>query len=371
MAEDDQGLHACFKRARLEPSWIQEFCQSLKIETLEDYIYLFNKSSWENEIETHLQSIPALKDNRLALSRFKAAYEAGAAAIKNARDVASKIDADKDLDEPLGEVQMSQLMADWKKSYDLDMDPQLEPADTLRGRVFREFKRKSMTVLEMRKIKTVVSACVPSTTEVAVLSDSLALQLKREQISPIKDVVQYYWRLRTLCYCWAFCGNWMMVDHDGVSRKMMTLTEALSYADNALREAMTYGAGSLSWLERVDTLTRGRMASLVRRGWSAGQALKEARRESYLDWRSPTLIDPQASTGTKRRPDGVPEPPSKAARPLVRTVSMLKGGKKLCKPWNDDRGCSGNCGNAHLCDVRLESGAACGQKHKRSQHKFD
>ena len=105
----------------------------------------------------------------------------------------------KDLDEPLGEAQMSQLMADWRKSYDLDMDPQLEPADTLRGRVFREFNRKSMTVLEMRMVKTVVSACVPSTTEVAVLSDSLALQLKREQLSPVKDVVQYYWRLRSLC----------------------------------------------------------------------------------------------------------------------------------------------------------------------------
>ena len=373
MAQDDQGLQACFKRARLETSWTQEFCKSVKIETLEDYVYLFNKSTWETELEAHLQGIPALKDNRLALSRFKSAYEAGAAAIKQARDVASKIDADKDLDEPLGEVQMSQLMSDWKKSYDFDMDPQLEPADTLRGRVFREFKRKSMTVLEMRKVKTVASACVPSTTEVAVLSDSLALQLKREQVSPIKDVVQYYWRLRTLCYCWAFCGNWMVVDHDGVSRKMMTLTDAISYADNALREAMNYGAGSLAWLERVDTLTRGRMASLVCRGWSAGQALKEACRESYLDWRSPSQAQSQGDVAQlpKRRQDATLESPSKIARPQVRTVSMVKGGKRLCKPWSDERGCPGNCGNLHLCDVRLDSGAACGQKHKRSQHKFD
>ena len=253
------------------------------------------------------------------------------------------------------------------------MDPQLEPADTLRGRVYREFKRKSMTVLEMRKVKTVVSACVPSTTEVAVLSDSLALQLKREQVSPIKDVVQYYWRLRTLCYCWAFCGNWMVTDHDGVSRKMMSLTDALSYADNALREAMSYGAGSLAWLERVDTLTRGRMASLVRRGWSAGLALKEARRESYLDWRSPSLVESQCDGAPlpKRRQDPLTESPAKVARPQVRTVSTAKGGKRLCKPWNYERGCPGNCGNLHLCDVRLESGAACGQKHKRSQHKFD
>ena len=165
----------------------------------------------------------------------------------------------------------------------------------------------------------------------------------------------------------------MVIDHDGVSRKMMTLTDAISYADNALREAMNYGAGSLAWLERVDTLTRGRMASLVRRGWSAGQALKEARRESYLDWRSPSQAESQGDLDRlpKRRQDATLESPSKIARPQVRTVSMVKGGKRLCKPWNDERGCPGKCGNLHLCDVRLDSGAACGQKHKRSQHKFD
>eukprot|EP00439_Symbiodinium_sp_Y106_P049214 s186_g6.t1 len=121
---------------------------------------------------------------------------------------------------------------------------------------------------------------------------------------------------------------------------------------------MSYGAGSLAWLERVDTLTRGRMASLVRRGWSAGLALKEARRESYLDWRSPSLVESQCDGAPlpKRRQDPLTESPAKVARPQVRTVSTAKGGKRLCKPWNYERGCPGNCGNLHLCDVRLESG---------------
>ena len=67
MTEDDQGLQMCFKHARLETSWIQELCTSVKIETLEGYIFFVNKSTWETEPEQHLQSIPALKDNRLPL----------------------------------------------------------------------------------------------------------------------------------------------------------------------------------------------------------------------------------------------------------------------------------------------------------------
>ena len=40
---------------------------------------------------------------------------------------------------------------------------------------------------------------------------------------------------------------------------------------------MDYGKGSLVWLQRNDVLTRGKMATLVRRGILAGVALGEAR----------------------------------------------------------------------------------------------
>lgn len=136
-----------------------------------------------------------------------------------------------------------------------------------------------------------------------------AFQLKREQLAPVHDVVQYYFRLRTLCYCWAFCGNWLLVDHDGSHRKMIALSEALDYAGSAVREAMTFGRGNLQWLERCDTVSRGRMASLVRRGWTAGSALKEARRESYLDWRTPSGADSAPMTPKRKPLPEIPETP--------------------------------------------------------------
>ena len=76
----------------------------------------------------------------------------------------------------------------------------------------------------------------------------------------------------------------------------------------------------------------------------------------------------------KNRPVPEPELPPLAKRPRMvkadakQTVSMLKGGKALCKAYNDQRGCRG-CEKMHACDIRLPSGQAClSTKHNRLTH---
>ena len=50
------------------------------------------------------------------------------------------------------------------------------------------------------------------------------------------------------------------------------------------------------------------------------------------------------------------------------TVSMVKGGKRICKRYNDARGCPG-CSDLHACDVKLPSGKAClSPNHNRLSH---
>ena len=120
-------------------------------------------------------------------------------------------------------------------------------------------------------------------------------------------------------------------------------------------------------------------------GWPAAAALHEALREAHLDWRAPAvmshgqdvvpaqrskqLLEQEAPPAASAESDG-PAKKRQIKADNFRTVSKVKGGAKLCKPFNDGRGCSDKqCGSLHACDVRLDNGQACmSKKHTRLSH---
>ena len=236
-----------------------------------------------------------------------------------------------------------------------------------------------MTVIDAKKIRSMMHITTPKSKEQVDLPGGIQLQFDREYSANFRSVADYYAALRILAHCWAWSGNYF-VQYNGENILMCDLSSALSYADRAFRDCMEYGHGSLKWLERNDTLTRGRMAMYVRRGWPASVSLIEALRECHLEWRSPAVLPQPSSPEPKprsTRPDPPSEPvggPVKRARALKsdahKTVSMIKGGSKLCKPYNDGRGCrDSSCTSLHQCDVKLPSGAPClSKKHTRLEH---
>ena len=53
----------------------------------------------------------------------------------------------------------------------------------------------------------------------------------------------------------------------------------------------------------------------------------------------------------------------------IKTAEKDAKGIVVCKMFNDRRGCnSKNCKKSHLCDVIIESGEKCGQRHRRVEH---
>ncbi|CAE7505196.1 unnamed protein product [Symbiodinium necroappetens] len=331
---DDKGLKTCFTACNVLPEWQAAIVAQHQIETLDDFIFMINKKEWESSVAAFCQEVPSIKDNRLALARVKAAWQAGSVAIESSQQSAIKHQGDLDLDDPLPEATMQTLQSDWKRTYSFIIEPHLEPADSLRGRVHREFKRRSMSVLDARKIKTVVSQSMPSREENITLNNGVVLQMHKEHLAPLRSAVEYYWRLRTLAYAWAWGGNFMCKDSDGVEKRMIDLTECLDYADLSLRNCLEFGSGSVSWYEKNDNLTRGKMASLIRRGNNACTALALALQECHLEWRAPlprSIQSEATSVDTKKRTStelGLPPAPK---NPRLQTVSMAKGGRKFCK----------------------------------------
>ena len=80
--QNDRGLQTCFDAANVQSTWAATFCKLHKLETLDDFVYLMDSKDWEQNLKDLLNASSDLKDNRLILARFKAAYESGVSAIK-------------------------------------------------------------------------------------------------------------------------------------------------------------------------------------------------------------------------------------------------------------------------------------------------
>ena len=165
------------------------------------------------------------------------------------------------------------------------------PAERLKNRLFREFRRRSMTVTAVSKMSTKILENAPPT-ESETTVGNMTFKTKEERTVIPKDVVGYYWGLRTLMYAWAQAGNYLVdsVLNPGKQVLMMPLHVALDYADRFLQTVLASNISEetkLSWGERQDRTTRSVMASLVRPDggkYPAQEALLMAINETATNW---------------------------------------------------------------------------------------
>ena len=296
------------------------------------------RASWESSLKELADAVLELRGDRLVLARLKAAYETGFAAVHNSQAV-EKQDA-ADLDQPIPDNFFQQLDQEWKRSYNLPIEAHLDPCDSLRGRIWRELRRRTLTLLELRKVRSVIGGSAPLEEETISLDGGVTLQFAKEGYAAPKNVIEYYLRLRTLCMAWAWCGNFRQKCLDGKDKLVMPLHVSLDYADMALHHCSSYGSSSLAWLQRNDLLTRGSMCAKVRRGMTAAVALQEALHETHLAWRSPGPRAVEASVGTlggpksggKRLQEDTTPPPPPAKVPRARLFPWQRGAGNCVRP---------------------------------------
>lgn len=155
---DDRGLATCLRGAQIKEEWATSYLTHHQIGTLDDFVYTVTGHEWEKSLESLVFAVTGLQHNRIALARFKSAYECGAQALKQAAQSAPK---SEDLDAVLPDGQLQQLQNDWLKRYSLQFESFLEPSEQLRSRIYREFKGQKLTVLEIRKVKSVLNLAKP------------------------------------------------------------------------------------------------------------------------------------------------------------------------------------------------------------------
>lgn len=345
---------------------VKHLTATLKMENLDDFINYVNEDKAKQELADIVQGCNAVKNDQIQVARLRTAWIVAKAAI-----VESGV-KEEELDSPLLASQSQQLEQAWKLRYPFEIDIYLTPADSLLGRVYREFKKRQPTVLSIAKVKSVLMDKKPRDDRVVSLPAGVTLRFDEEDSLVIRSAMEYYFQLRVLMYAWSYCGNFVTSSAGQVADSLfLRLDECIRYADMSLRHCMEFGKARKDWLQERDELTRGHFATNVRRGMRGDLALKQALSDTHLDWRNPGRAS-SPDKGAENKRQRVASPPRGApSASKAKTVSTLPGGQKVCKAWNDGRGCSiKGCTNAHVCDaIDAATGKACAKQHTRLSHR--
>ena len=179
----------------------------------------------------------------------------------------------------------------------------------------------------------------------------------------MRSVLEYYKALRILAHGYAIVGQHKAPSKEEPGKDVVfsPLSDNMRYPDTILRIATALSdmapSSLLDFVRSRDEATRARMIELIRQGWPQGEVRNKSWREHELRWSLP----PQVKRSLEESPPGAS--PGKK----MRTATHYQG-QLICKRYNDNRGCDGNCGKLDICDVILPDGSVCGsKKHHRLQ----
>ena len=398
VAVADGGLAQVFAEKNVDPLIVGVFTTE-GIQTLEDFASSFTAANWEKEAEDFRDKVESLKGKTVFAARLRNAVILARAVInrpppeKEAAPLA-------DFEAPLDAGQKDQMAKAWTTRYGIVLTMHLCPADPLVNRLFREFRSNTPSLILVNKMRSLYTDHNPDPVKQVPIGDGLSLTVQgKEQNEVVRDVAQYYFRLRILANASAKAGNY---EWDSKVEKDSKVTFApldvnLDYADFAFRSTIQQPGTAWAlrqWLEERDLHTRGLMCNYMKGGMAQGEALQKALSDCQIKWGTPPAA-PAAESRRRLRGDSPPryngdgkghkkrklqvmgkfqQTQSQHAQSSkggkdgggkgVKYATIAKGGKKICRSYNSGQ-CKEPCpyNGAHVCAV-----AGCGMKHPSSRH---
>ena len=398
VAVADGGLAQVFAEKNVDPLIVGVFTTE-GIQTLEDFASSFTAANWEKEAEDFRDKVESLKGKTVFAARLRNAVILARAVInrpppeKEAAPLA-------DFEAPLDAGQKDQMAKAWTTRYGIVLTMHLCPADPLVNRLFREFRSNTPSLILVNKMRSLYTDHNPDPVKMVPIGDGLSLTVQgKEQNEVVRDVAQYYFRLRILANASAKAGNY---EWDSKVEKDSKVTFApldvnLDYADFAFRSTIQQPGTAWAlrqWLEERDLHTRGLMCNYMKGGMAQGEALQKALSDCQIKWGTPPAA-PAAESRRRLRGDSPPryngdgkghkkrklqvmgkfqQTQSQHAQSSkggkdgggkgVKYATIAKGGKKICRSYNSGQ-CKEPCpyNGAHVCAV-----VGCGLKHPSSRH---
>ena len=354
----------------------------------------------------------AYADDCAALANLKMAWREAETIISRGLKRSADGLADECLDEPLAVQTYTNIVDVFVHQYAMPaVPPQRVACDTLVGRIHREFEKRQPTAFAISRVRCLAKAQRQSKPKQARVSEFVQIEFSDpfadEEINDATEggnvVKDFETSLDILAYTWALCGCFD-VTHEGRSMKYVTYWQAIDYKKEITGRlwplcSVFTDASIVGFGVAVEDEIRCHALELARAPYNLpfGLALMESKKAKVHVWQEKRhLLQRLTSSAPRRQPD---QPKGKgkgskdkgkdngqrnanaqqvdliASRSKWATASHSASNWKICKGFNDKRGCGkpgAKCqyGNSHSCDVTLKStGKACDRyDHSRASH---
>lgn len=397
----------------------QEGCVNMK---------LFSK--WAPDRQTMqalvLDKCPTHKASVQALAALLQTFDETAAIVTEmTRRSSAGLDPES-VDEPLLHAVQQALEAKFVKRYSWQLEPKYQPANTMLGRIKREFDKVAPTIFNVTRVKTVFTSNKQQEPKRRKLGTGITFTFEQDGEDEDPQALKYrhvMHKYGVLAMAWAIAGNYEVM-YEGAKTDMATWQQTQRYV-RALREKTELlldgheEESVVRFLLSVEEQVRGFAVEYCRRSDSVpwGLALEQALRENRDLWsdfkhmlrghrgsgavrsidaedlpvpnsvQAPGASNKQHQQGSPRKPQhqqqdgkagsgkggskGSGSQHGQTTVTMHATATHTGSGSSICKSWNDSRGCSKPCsqGRAHVCDVVLLKGSVCGRSdHNRRGH---
>ena len=348
----------------------------LKCESVADFAGLFKEGTYHDQILSNIIEKTSLGGNLVQTSRTRLAWELCRSELNSTlkRKAENLSGSQEDLEAPLDEDIRRDIEGSFSKKYNFKFPAEFLPSAALYGRLYREFRRQSLSIHDIQKVKSAAfnQAIMPSKRVnlgggVQFSLESRETDVQHSCTSPL----QFLLCLRILLNGFALCGTAAKDSKrfPGTRVADAELTAIESYYGFVYHKAMSHpgnGAAVVDWLLDRDRRTRSHARDLVIEGWPLGEALTEVvERKMAVLWEfttsGPKLQEvPSAQQGAVQstmygHDDRSPR------KPKFEEAQA----SDVCGAWNDHRGCTNrqkDCphGKLHRCSRVLPSGLLCG-----------
>ena len=352
-------------------------------------------ANWVDEAKELKTAVVAqvqeFKDDNMALAAVKQSWKEAdainAKALKRGADGMEEVN----MDEPLAKFEQDSLDQNFLTLYNWELEPANRAIDSILGRFRREAVKYSPSMFPAIKMRTMSQSLRNISGKKHKLSDDIQLDISDFALEPddsnVGSLRARLFQYELMANTWALAGCFK-VQWAGKEILYCHWQLACQYVRN-LRQRTEHlvvmgisEASVITFLVTCEETIRGFAIENTRlkndpMPW--GTSLITAMREHAYVWQDKRdLLGRRGAsassieyTAPKNAPGGGGRPASGGASINDSTVTLTGKGQKICKAFNDKRGCKAKCphGQVHGCDVRItRTKQACALPHPRSKH---